>query len=113
MGGWVPVRLAAASTQHDTKQMRNEAQMIMSPGNICEGVECLQEGELLSYKQRRNEEEIPHGFATIIPSHWQGAPRAPARRHVGLRPSSGLEVNTVADTVARSLASRKRFLRPE
>lgn len=41
-----PVRLAAASTQHDTKQMRNGAQMIMSPGNICEGVECLQEGEL-------------------------------------------------------------------
>lgn len=70
-------------------------------------------GRALSYKQRRNEEEIPHGFATIIPSHWQRAPRAPARRHVGLRPSSGREVNTVADAVARSLVSRKRFLRPE
>lgn len=45
-GGEGAVRLAAASTQHDTKQMRNEAHMIMSPGNICEGVKCLQEGEL-------------------------------------------------------------------
>lgn len=69
-----PIRLAGASTQNDMKQMRNKAQMIMSAGNICEGVECFG-GRAASYKQSRNEEEIPHSFATISPSHWQGAPR--------------------------------------
>lgn len=102
-----PIRLAAPSTQSDMKQMRNKAQMIMCARNICEGVECFG-GRAVSYKQRRNEEEIPHSFAmVIIPSQWQGAPR-PRPLPGDTWPRSRPEVKDAmaAGTLARSLETQ-------